>query len=102
MAGDLTWRRISVHSPEMNHRFWRDFRKVVKEANPDALMILAEHYGDATTWLSGDQWDTVMNYDAFMEPVSWFLTGLEKSTASGRMSTCCTTARRSCALCSPT
>ena len=65
------------HSPEMNHRFWRDFRKVVKEANPDAL-ILAEHYRDATTWLSGDQWDTVMNYDAFMEPVSWFLTGLEK------------------------
>ena len=65
------------HSPEVNHRFWRDFRKVVKEANPDAL-ILAEHYGDATTWLSGDQWDTVMNYDAFMEPVSWFLTGLEK------------------------
>ena len=65
------------HSPEMNHRFWRDFRKTVKEANPDAL-ILAEHYGDASDWLSGDQWDTVMNYDAFMEPVSWFLTGLEK------------------------
>ena len=65
------------HSPEMNHRFWRDFRKTVKEVNPDAL-ILAEHYGDASDWLSGDQWDTVMNYDAFMEPVSWFLTGLEK------------------------
>lgn len=65
------------HSPETNHRFWRDFRKVVKEANPDAL-ILAEHYGDPSPWLRGDQWDTVMNYDAFMEPVSWFLTGLEK------------------------
>lgn len=65
------------HSPEMNHQFWRDFRRVVKEANPDAL-ILAEHYGDASSWLKGDQWDTVMNYDAFMEPVSWFLTGLEK------------------------
>lgn len=65
------------HSPEMNHRFWRDFRKVVKETNPDAL-ILAEHYGDVSSWLEGDQWDTVMNYDAFMEPVSWFLTGLEK------------------------
>lgn len=65
------------HSPEMNHRFWRDFRKTVKEVNPDAL-ILAEHYGDASDWLSGDQWDTVMNYDAFMEPISWFLTGLEK------------------------
>ena len=65
------------HSPEMNHRFWRDFRKTVKEANPDAL-ILAEHYGDASDWLSGDQWDTVMNYDAFMEPITWFLTGMEK------------------------
>ncbi len=26
----------------------------------------------------GDQWDTVMNYDAFMEPLTWFLTGMEK------------------------
>jgi alpha-glucosidase len=65
------------HSPEMNHRFWRDFRKSVKEANPQAI-ILAEHYGDPREWLSGDQWDTVMNYDAFMEPVTWFLTGMEK------------------------
>lgn len=65
------------HSCEFNHMFWRDFRKAVKEANPDAV-ILAEHYGDPESWLEGDQWDTVMNYDAFMEPVSWFLTGLEK------------------------
>lgn len=65
------------HSSEMNHRFWKDFRKAVKEINPDAL-ILAEHYGDASEWLAGDEWDTVMNYDAFMEPLSWFLTGLEK------------------------
>ena len=66
------------HSPEMNHRFWRDFRKTVKTANPDAI-ILAEHYGDPKDWLAkGDQWDTVMNYDAFMEPLTWFLTGMEK------------------------
>ena len=62
---------------EFNHRFWRDFRTRVKEANPDAL-ILAEHYGDPKAWLLGDQWDTVMNYDAFMEPITWFLTGVEK------------------------
>jgi alpha-glucosidase len=62
---------------EVNHQFWRDFRKNVKEANPNAL-ILAEHYGDSRSWLNGDQWDTIMNYDAFMEPLSWFLTGLEK------------------------
>ena len=65
------------HSPEYNHFFWQQFRKNVKEANPDAI-ILAEHYGDPTDWLGGDQWDTVMNYDAFMEPITWFLTGVEK------------------------
>lgn len=65
------------HSPEYNHQFWRDFRKTVKEANPDAI-VLAEHYGDPKEWLLGDQWDTVMNYDAFMEPITWFLTGVEK------------------------
>ncbi|MDO5388655.1 MAG: alpha-amylase family glycosyl hydrolase, partial [Clostridia bacterium] len=36
------------------------------------------HYGDPKDWLCGDQWDTVMNYDAFMEPITWFLTGMEK------------------------
>lgn len=65
------------HSGEYNHKFWREFRKVVKEANPAAL-ILAEHYGDPKDWLQGDQWDTIMNYDAFMEPLTWFLTGMEK------------------------
>ncbi|MCI8512288.1 MAG: glycoside hydrolase family 13 protein [Lachnospiraceae bacterium] len=65
------------HSPEMNHKFWQDFRRVVKAVNPEAL-ILAEHYGDVQPWLQGNEWDTVMNYDAFMEPVSWFLTGMEK------------------------
>ena len=65
------------HSSEYNHKFWRDFRKAVKEANPEAI-VLAEHYGDPSGWLQGDQWDTVMNYDAFMEPVTWFLTGMEK------------------------
>ena len=66
------------HSPEVNHQFWKDFRKAVKAANPNAI-ILAEHYGDPKAWLAeGDQWDTVMNYDAFMEPVTWFLTGMEK------------------------
>lgn len=65
------------YTEEFNHRFWRDFRSRVKKANPDAL-ILAEHYGDPKAWLLGDQWDTVMNYDAFMEPITWFLTGVEK------------------------
>jgi alpha-glucosidase len=64
-------------SPEFNHKFWKDFRKTVKAANPEAI-ILAEHYGDASSWLEGDEWDSIMNYDAFMEPITWFLTGMEK------------------------
>ncbi len=62
---------------EYNHKFWREFRKAVKSVNPEAI-ILAEHYGNPSPWLDGSQWDTVMNYDAFMEPVGWFLTGMEK------------------------
>ena len=62
---------------ESYHHFWHEFRRNVKEANPNAI-VLAEHYGDPTEWLKGDQWDTVMNYDAFMEPLTWFLTGVEK------------------------
>lgn len=64
-------------SAEYNHQFWKRFRQVVKEANPEAL-IIAEHYGDPAPWLHGDEWDTVMNYDAFMEPLTWFFTGMEK------------------------
>ena len=66
-----------------NHHFWKKFRKAVKDANPNAL-ILAEHYGDPSEWLQGDEWDTVMNYDAFMEPVTWFLTGMEKHSDEHR------------------
>ena len=65
------------HSQEFNHHFWQEFRRAVKEANPNAI-ILAEHYGNTRDWLQGNEWDTVMNYDAFMEPVTWFLTGMEK------------------------
>lgn len=65
------------HSPEFNHSFWKEFRRAVKMANPNAI-ILAEHYGSPLDWLQGQEWDTVMNYDAFMEPVTWFLTGMQK------------------------
>lgn len=65
------------HSEKFNHKFWKNFRKSVKNANPQAF-IFAEHYGDPSAWFNGEEWDSVMNYDAFMEPVTWFLTGMEK------------------------
>lgn len=75
------------YSNEYNHQFWKKFRKVVKEANPNAL-ILAEHYGNAREWLQGDEWDTVMNYDAFMEPITWYLTGMEKHSDGQKPELC--------------
>ena len=74
-------------SNEYNHIFWKRFRKEVKDANPDAI-ILAEHYGDPQDWLQGDEWDSVMNYDAFMEPLTWFLTGMEKHSDEYRQDLC--------------
>ena len=81
-------------SNEYNHIFWKRFRKEVKDANPDAI-ILAEHYGDPQDWLQGDEWDSVMNYDAFMEPltwflepITWFLTGMEKHSDEYRQDLC--------------
>ncbi len=45
----------------MNHRFWKGFRRVVKELNPE-LYIVAEIWQQATDWLRGDECDGAMNY----------------------------------------
>ncbi len=68
---------------EFNHEFWAEFRDTIKSVSKEKL-LLAEHYGDASSWLQGDQWDTIMNYDAFMEPVTWFLTGVSKHSTERR------------------
>jgi len=70
-------------TPEFNHKFWTEFRKTVKGVS-DEKLILAEHYGDAVSWLQGNEWDSIMNYDAFMEPVTWFLTGVSKHSTEKR------------------
>ncbi|NHN32030.1 alpha-glycosidase [Paenibacillus agricola] len=46
---------------EVDHYFWRDFRDVVKAANPNAY-IVGEVWNDSLKWLLGDQFDSVMNY----------------------------------------
>ncbi|MNO33229.1 Cyclomaltodextrinase [compost metagenome] len=46
---------------EVDHQFWREFRKVVKGINPDAY-ILGEIWHESSGWLQGDQFDAVMNY----------------------------------------
>ena len=52
--------RLDV-ADEVDQFFWREFRKVVKQADPEAY-IVGETWKDATRWLKGDQFDGVMNY----------------------------------------
>nr|HID15134.1 alpha-amylase [Anaerolineae bacterium] len=54
------WRLDVPHEID-DDGFWREFRRVVKAANPEAY-IVGEIWDDARHWLRGDQFDAVMNY----------------------------------------
>ncbi len=54
------WRLDVPHEID-DDAFWREFRRVVKDANPEAY-IVGEVWHDARRWLQGDQFDAVMNY----------------------------------------
>lgn len=47
---------------EIDRNFWRRFRMAVKEANPEAVLI-GEVWENAQSWLRGDAFDSVMNYE---------------------------------------
>lgn len=51
--------------------FWREFREVVKTANPDAY-IVGEIPCEAQRWLAGDQFDAVMNYQITQACLGYF------------------------------
>ncbi|MBY0148414.1 alpha-glycosidase [Neobacillus niacini] len=57
---DIDGWRLDVAN-EVDHAFWREFRKEVKAIKPD-LYILGEIWHDSIAWLRGDQFDAVMNY----------------------------------------
>lgn len=59
---------------EVDHAFWREFRKVVKKANPEAY-ILGEIWHDSIMWLEGDQFDAVMNYPFTNAVLDFFTKG---------------------------
>ncbi|MGL5915069.1 MAG: glycoside hydrolase family 13 protein [Culicoidibacterales bacterium] len=46
---------------EIDHAFWKDFRRAVHEVKPD-VFILGEIWHDSYAWLAGDEFDSVMNY----------------------------------------
>ena len=49
---------------EVTHDFWKAFRKLCKSINPDCL-IMGEIWYDSSTYLRGDEFDSIMNYTYF-------------------------------------
>ncbi|MDP4143544.1 MAG: glycoside hydrolase family 13 protein [Bacillota bacterium] len=61
--------RIDVAN-EIDHEFWRLFRKKIKSIKPEAL-IIGEIWHNAGAWLRGEQFDGITNYK-FREAVHDF------------------------------
>ncbi|MDP6962730.1 MAG: alpha-amylase family glycosyl hydrolase, partial [Planctomycetota bacterium] len=51
-----------------DHSVWQEMRSTLKADDPDALLIL-EEWGSASSWLYGDQFDGVMNFNGFLFPI---------------------------------
>jgi cyclomaltodextrinase len=63
--------RLDVPNEITSPGFWSEFRSRIRAINPGAY-ITGEIWGDATQWLAGDQFDSVMNY-VFNESVIQFI-----------------------------
>jgi cyclomaltodextrinase / maltogenic alpha-amylase / neopullulanase len=76
--------RLDVPNEIDDDEFWREFRRRVKSANPEAY-IVGEIWEDASRWLQGDQFDAVMNYPFTKACLGFFSSvhGVDASTIQG-------------------
>lgn len=58
---DIDGWRLDVAN-EVDHDFWRQFRKAIRAIKADAVLI-GEIWDDARSFLEGDQFDSAMNYN---------------------------------------
>jgi len=63
--------RLDVPADIDDDEFWREFRRRVKSANPEAY-IVGEIWHAAQRWLQGDQFDAVMNYLVTIASLGFF------------------------------
>lgn len=63
--------RLDVPFEIDDDEFWREFRDVVKTANPEAY-IVGEIPCEAQRWMAGDQFDAVMNYQITHAALGFF------------------------------
>lgn len=81
LAGIDGW-RLDVPN-EVDHPFWRAFRKVVRAANPEGY-IVGEIWEDGSDWLKGDEFDGVMNYRFRRAMLEFVAKGTIDATAAAR------------------
>ena len=67
---DIDGWRLDV-SDEISHDFWRKFRKEVKAVKKEAV-IIGENWHDASNYLKGDQYDSIMNYAFTKSALDYF------------------------------
>ena len=75
---DIDAWRLDVAN-EVDHRFWRDFRKAVLAKKPD-LYILGEVWHTSQPWLNGDEFHAVMNYPLSDSIKDYFLSRSKKTS----------------------
>lgn len=68
---DIDGWRLDV-ADEVSHSFWREFRNKVKQIKKDCI-ILGEVWPDAHSFLTGDQFDSVMNYPLRKALINYFM-----------------------------
>jgi len=54
-----------------NNDYWEGFRQALHTVNPDTY-IVGEEWGNASSWLLGDEWDATMNYQYSSAMLSFF------------------------------
>ena len=75
---DIDAWRLDVAN-EVDHQFWRDFRKAVLAQKPD-LYILGEVWHTSQPWLNGDEFHAVMNYPLSDSIKDYFLSRSKKTS----------------------
>ncbi len=62
--------------------YWEGFRSAVRNVKSDTL-TLGEEWGDASAWLLGNEWDSVMNYRFRSAMLAWLFTGCSGTGCTG-------------------
>lgn len=77
---DIDGWRLDV-SDEVSHDFWKRFRKEIKSAKADAV-IIGENWHNAETFLRGDEFDSIMNYAFSKISLDYFTKKIDAKKAS--------------------